>query len=227
MTSKASAPGRRGAEQYLPPARRSHAVLSEAVQGCRGCELYEDTTGAVFGEGSASAPLVLVGEQPGDREDREGRPFVGPAGRLLDRALAEAGIDPDQTYRTNAVKHFRHRYQGKRRMHQTPDLSHMVACAPWLEAELALQRPAGVVLLGATAGKTLYGGSFRLGAMRGGPHPWPEGARLHVDDPPSWLVVTTHPSAVLRAQDRRDQAFAELVSDLEVARDALTAGPSG
>ncbi|MGH3506836.1 MAG: UdgX family uracil-DNA binding protein [Nocardioidaceae bacterium] len=210
----------RGAEPYLPR-DQSLAALSAAVDGCRGCELYHDTTGAVFGSGSLNADLVLVGEQPGDQEDRQGEPFVGPAGRLLDRALSEARIEPEQTYRTNAVKHFRHSVRGKRRLHQTPDLSHMVACSPWLEAELIAIEPRGIVLLGSSAGKAIFGGAFRLKDLRGGPHEWPDAARLQAPGPPPWLVVTTHPSAVLRAKDERDTVFEALVADLELARSAL------
>jgi DNA polymerase len=220
MSPAKSSTSPRGAEAYLP-ARKSRAALVKAVDQCQGCELYEAATQAVFGSGSTSARIMLVGEQPGDREDREGEPFVGPAGRLLDRALAEAGIDPDDTYRTNAVKHFRHTEQGKRRMHQTPDLSHMVACSPWLEAELALVEPRGLVVLGASAGKAFYGSSFKLRSMRGGPHSWPANSRIAVEHPPEWLVVTTHPSAVLRAQDQRHQAFEEFVDDLRVVQEAL------
>jgi DNA polymerase len=166
MARKTSSVEPRGAEPYLPRGR-SLATLAAAVDECRGCELYHDATQAVFGSGAADAALVLVGEQPGDQEDRQGKPFVGPAGQLLDRALEEAGIDPGQTYSTNAVKHFRHTHQGKRRLHQTPDLAHMVACSPWLEAELAEVQPAGVVLLGSSAGKTVFGSGFRLKQMRG------------------------------------------------------------
>ena len=222
MVRKSSSDETRGADPYLPRGR-SLAALSAAVVACRGCELYHDTTGAVFGSGSPTAVLVLVGEQPGDQEDRQGEPFVGPAGRLLDRALREARIEPEQTYRTNAVKHFRHTQRGKRRLHQTPDLSHMVACSPWLEAELLDIEPRGVVLLGSSAGKAVFGGAFRLKDVRGGPQGWPDSARLQPPDPPPWLVVTAHPSAVLRAKDERDTAFAALVADLELARDALAA----
>lgn len=216
--TKAARP--RGAEEYLPK-QRSLTALAKAVGGCQGCELYADASQAVFGSGTTHARLALIGEQPGDREDREGEPFVGPAGKILDRALTEAGIDSAEVYLTNAVKHFRHTQQGQRRLHVTPDLSHMVACSPWLEAELAAVRPAGVVLLGASAGKALVGGSFRLGQWRGGPHSWPEKPVLALDRTPDWFVATTHPSAVLRARDRREHAFAELVADLEVARHTL------
>jgi uracil-DNA glycosylase len=212
----------KGAEEYLPR-QRSLTALAKAVGGCQGCELYADASQAVFGSGTAQARLMLIGEQPGDREDREGEPFVGPAGRLLDRAMTEAAIDSAEVYLTNAVKHFRHTERGKRRLHVTPDLSHMVACSPWLEAELAAVRPAGVVLLGASAGKAVVGGSFRLARWRGGPHSWPADSvlDLDLDRTPDWFVATTHPSAVLRSRDQREQAFAELVADLEVARETL------
>jgi DNA polymerase len=218
--ARATDPVRPGAREYLPE-QRSLTALRKAIDGCRGCELYADATQAVFGAGRRGARLVLVGEQPGDREDQEGRPFVGPAGKLLDRALAEAGIGVEDVFRTNAVKHFRHTEQGKRRLHVTPDLSHMIACAPWLEAELDAVRPAGVVLLGASAGKAVFGRSFRLKALRGGPHPWPDETLIALAAPPEWLVATTHPSAVLRARDRRAEAFDDLVADLEVAKQAL------
>jgi DNA polymerase len=172
-----------------------------------------------MGAGSDKASLMLVGEQPGDQEDRQGLPFVGPAGRLLVRALEEAEIDPGEVYRTNAVKHFRFRTgSGKRRIHQSPDLAHMRACAPWLAAEITLVGPTGVVLLGATAGKAIYGSSFRVTQVRGDLLAWPDEA----PGDPAWAVATVHPSAVLRAEDR-DALFAELVDDLTVARDALIA----
>jgi uracil-DNA glycosylase len=201
-----------GAEQFLP-SRPTLKRMRQAVQECRGCDLYSDATQAVFGEGAEKPTLVIVGEQPGDVEDRKGEPFVGPAGRLLDKALSAAGIDPDTVYRTNAVKHFRFRSSGKRRIHTTPDRWQIAACKPWLLTELSVLRPPGVVVLGATAGQTLLGPSFRVGAMRG---KVVEATGLDCD----WLVATTHPSAVLRAPDR-DEAFEGLVSDLKVAADTL------
>jgi DNA polymerase len=194
--------------------------LHEAVQACRGCELHEDATQAVMGEGPTPAPLMVVGEQPGDREDREGRPFVGPAGRLLASALADAGLDPEEVYRTNVVKHFRFSgTRGKQRIHRSPSRWHVAACGPWLVAELSLVRPTGVVLLGATAGQALLGASFRVGEQRGRLLPWPEpeGGASH---PPDWVLATTHPSAVLRSR-RRDEDYEQLVTDLRVAHDAL------
>jgi DNA polymerase len=190
-------------------------ALREAVQACRGCELYRDATQGVMGDGRPDAALMLLGEQPGDREDQEGEPFVGPAGRVLDDALAEVGIAPDEVYITNVVKHFRWSgTRGKRRIHQSPSRAHVAACSPWLEAELALVRPTGVVLLGGTAGKAVYGTSFKVGEARGRLQEWP--ASFPVEHPPSWVLPTTHPSAILRADDRRP-AFEGLVADLRVA----------
>lgn len=209
---------RPGAEQWVPD-RPSLRSLRAAVQECRGCELYEDATQAVMGAGRARADLVLLGEQPGDREDIEGEPFVGPAGRLLDEALAEAGISPDDVYRTNVVKHFRWSgTRGKQRIHKTPTRMHVAACGPWLVAELGVVKPTGVVLLGGTAGKAVYGSSFRVGTSRGSLLDWPEA--FPVRQPPEWVLPTTHPSAVLRSDDR-DTAYAALVGDLRTAADAL------
>jgi len=209
---------RPGAERWVPEGA-SLAELREAAQRCHGCELYRDATQAVMGRGSERARLVLLGEQPGDQEDRQGEPFVGPAGRVLDRALDGAGIDPDDTYRTNVVKHFRWRgTRGKRRIHQSPAQVHVAACGPWLVAELRRVGPSGVVLLGGTAGKALYGSSFRVGDARGRLADWPD--RFPVDDPPEWVLATTHPSAVLRADDR-DAVYDGLVADLRLAAEAL------
>jgi uracil-DNA glycosylase family protein len=205
---------RPGAGEWVPD-RLSLRALREAVQQCRGCELYRDATQGVMGDGRRDAALMLLGEQPGDREDQEGEPFVGPAGRVLDEALADVGIDPDDVFRTNVVKHFRWSgTRGKQRLHKSPSRAHVAACAPWLAAELRLVRPTGVVLLGGTAGKAVYGPSFRVGAARGRLQEWPED--LAVDAPPEWVLATTHPSAVLRADDRR-AAYDELVADLRVA----------
>lgn len=168
MTRSSPEVERPGAQHWVP-AEPTLAALHEAVHDCRGCELYRDATQAVMGRGPAGAGLMLVGEQPGDREDREGEPFVGPAGRVLSEALAAAGVDPEQVYVTNAVKHFRFQWKGKRRIHESPDRGQVAACAPWLAAELEVVRPAGVVLLGGTAGKALYGPGFRVGATRGTP----------------------------------------------------------
>jgi uracil-DNA glycosylase family protein len=210
---------RPGAQQWVP----EHATLPglrEAARHCRGCELYRDATQVVMGDGLKRARLVLLGEQPGDQEDRLGKPFVGPAGRVLTSALDDAGIDRRDTYRTNVVKHFRWRGRGKQRIHQTPNQVHVTACAPWLVAEFAQLRPTGVVLLGGTAGKLVFGSSFRVGEARGTLVDWPD--RFPVDNPPDWVLPTTHPAAVLRAQDDRDAVYEGLVADLTVAAEALS-----
>ena len=188
-------------------------TLRTASQECRGCPLHENATQTVFGRGSVAARLMLVGEQPGDVEDQKGLPFVGPAGRLLVEALDEAGVDRDTAYVTNAVKHFKFTPRGNRRIHATPDTWEVAACRPWLKAEVALVQPELVVLLGATAAKTVYGNAFRVTKSRGVVMDWP------VDGGPQALA-TIHPSAVLRADDR-DAAKAGLVADLRVAAEAL------
>jgi DNA polymerase len=202
------------AAAYVPPGADLDE-LATAVQGCRGCPLYERATQAVFGEGPAGARLVLVGEQPGDQEDLAGRPFVGPAGRLLDQALAEAGIDRDAVWLTNAVKHFKWRPAGKRRIHEKPARSEVVACKPWLEAELALIEPALVVLLGATAAQALLGPAFRVTKQRG-----------EVLPGPPRMLATVHPSSILRAPDGETRAkeHAGFVADLKAAARAAFAG---
>lgn len=204
------------AEPFVP-AHADLAALREAAAGCRGCPLHRDATQTVFGAGNSDARIMLVGEQPGDQEDRQGRPFVGPAGRLLDRALAEAGVDPDETYVTNAVKHFKFTRAGSggRRLHRAPGLREMKACAPWLAAELALVGPELIVLLGATAGKALLGSSFRVTGVRG------TVLEEEVHGRPERLVPTVHPSSVLRAEDR-EEAYRGLLSDLTVAARALS-----
>jgi uracil-DNA glycosylase family protein len=205
------------------PDHPTYDALSEAVQDCRGCELFQEATQAVMGGGALDARLVLLGEQPGDREDVEGEPFVGPAGRLLDRAMADAGLDREAVYLTNAVKHFRWSgTRGKRRIHQNPSQWHIAACGPWLVAELDLLRPEGLVLLGATAGKAVYGASFRVGESRGRPADFPAELPGHhrPGHPPAWVLATTHPSAVLRSRDR-DADYERLVADLRVAAAAL------
>lgn len=194
------------------PSNPSLKSMSEAVQGCRACDLWEDATQAVMGEGSRQAELVLVGEQPGDREDRQGHPFVGPAGGVLDRGLERSGIPRNEAFITNAVKHFRYKMRGKRRIHQKPDRWQVQACMPWLEAELAVVKPRALVCLGATAGQALIGPSVRVGRDRGRPLE-SELAEL--------VTITVHPSSILRAQDdrEREKAFDEFVTDLsEVAK---------
>ena len=203
---------RPGAEQYLP-GERDLESLRAAAPGCRGCELYRDATQVVFSAGRAGTPLMLVGEQPGDREDVEGAPFVGPAGRILDQALADAGIDRGDVYVTNAVKHFRFRQQGKRRIHEKPAVGNIVACHPWLEAELAAVRPRVVVCLGATAGRSVLGRAVRIQQERGKPQEAPDGRAV---------LITTHPSALLRLRGDPgwDAAYDAFVADLEAAANA-------
>jgi DNA polymerase len=183
-------------------------ALRGAARGCTGCELWEPATQTVFGTGPSSAWLMFVGEQPGDREDLAGAPFVGPAGRLLDQALERAGIARDDTYVTNAVKHFRFEQRGNRRIHKTPGVGHVRACRPWLDAELRVVRPAVVATLGATAGKALLGSAFRITESRGTVLDWQGVA----------LVPTIHPSAILRMEPaEKDAALDAFVADLEVA----------
>ena len=180
------------------------------MRACRNCELYRDATQAVFSRGRASATVVLVGEQPGDREDLDGELFVGPAGRVLDEALELAGIARGDVYLTNAVKHFRFERRGKRRIHEKPGVAHIEACHPWLEAELGIVRPRVVVCLGATAGRSVLGRPVKVTQERGRP--------LDVDAPYE-VVVTTHPSALLRLRDRGDYAgeLRALADDLRTA----------
>jgi len=201
-----------GAEPWIPK-QRTLQRLVDAAQDCRGCELWQDATQVVFSEGSRTATLMLVGEQPGDQEDRAGEPFVGPAGKLLREALDRVGIDPRDVYLTNAVKHFRHEQRGKRRIHQKPELRHITACAPWLDAELAVVRPRVVVCLGATAGRAVLGRPVRVGAERG--------TVLDEGDEHA-IVLTTHPSAVLRLRGKPQYAdsLATFGHDLEVAAHA-------
>jgi DNA polymerase len=206
-----------GAEQFLPE-DRSLGSLSAAAGCCRGCPLYENASQTVFGHGHPDAPIMLVGEQPGDREDVEGLPFVGPAGRLLARALDDAGIDPELTYQTNAVKHFKFtRKDGKRRIHQKPSRTEVVACRPWLIAEIEALQPQLIVLLGATAAQSLLGTAFRVSAHRGELLQPPPEAQMRVQPQPA-LTATVHPSAVLRDRDNREQAYKSLVDDLRNAR---------
>lgn len=215
-----------GAEPWIPE-RPSLSRMREALEECRGCELWEHATQGVLGRGPARAGLMLIGEQPGDREDLEGEPFVGPAGGLLDRALGDAGIDPESVYRTNAVKHFRFTAtRGKRRIHQSPARRHILACEPWLRTELELVRPTGVVLLGATAGESVMGTAFRLTRARGRMLEWPSRIELPGRHRPEWVVATVHPASVLRSRHRRE-AFDELVADLRVAFRALHATSRG
>jgi DNA polymerase len=209
-------PAADSAAPWVPP-RATVRRLRAAATDCRGCELWRDATQVVVSSGPDDARLVLVGEQPGDQEDRQGEPFVGPAGRLLDQALERAGIPRQEVYLTNAVKHFRFEQRGKRRIHQKPELRHLVACGPWLQAELDAVDPRAVVALGATAGRALLGGAVRIGAERG-----------RVLEAPSGRATgpTTHPSALLRLRDRaeRETALEQLAADLRVAGEAARAG---
>ena len=210
----AEAVERPGAEHWVPE-RPTLGTLQAAAHECRGCELYRTATQVVMGAGNARARVMLLGEQPGDREDLAGEPFVGPAGGVLDRALAAAGINRELVYLTNAVKHFRWKPapRGKRRIHQRPGRAHVEACRPWLIAELDVVRPEGVVLLGATAAQTIYGASFRVTEVRGEKLAWPDS--IAVAHPPAWVIATLHPSSVLRSEGRA-QAFDDLVADLNV-----------
>jgi len=190
------------------PAEKTLPLLREAVQDCRGCDLYRPATQAVFGEGPRSSSVVLIGEQPGDEEDRMGHPFVGPSGRLLGRALEDAGIDRSAVYVTNAVKHFKFEERGKRRIHKKPNAAETTACRPWLEAEMALIRPKIIVCLGATAAQSVFGRDYRLTKERGQfvEHAWAPHA-----------TSTVHPSAVLRAPDeeQRHLEYQKFIADLK------------
>jgi uracil-DNA glycosylase family protein len=206
------------ATPFVPDGVASLARLAEAAAGCRGCELYQQAEQTVFGEGPADARVMLVGEQPGDQEDRQGHPFVGPAGRLLDKALDEAGVDRRTCYVTNAVKHFRFvRAPHKPRLHKKPDVRHIHACHPWLSAELHATDPAVVVALGAVAVRAVLGPRYKVTADRG--------RLLEPDDGgerTALALITTHPSAVLRAPgDSRDAAYQGLVDDLRLVAGAL------
>lgn len=186
----------------------SWSEVAEQAASCRNCPLWEDATQTVFGEGPVPAEVMLVGEQPGDQEDLQGRPFVGPAGQILDRALADAGTDREVVYVTNAVKHFKWTPRGKRRLHQKPERAEVQACRPWLDAEVRLVRPRLLVLLGATAAQGLFGTKFRVTASRGIPQD---------SDLAEFVVATIHPSAILRAEDRRDEEMAAFTADLSTA----------
>jgi uracil-DNA glycosylase len=201
----------------LIPDRPTIPRMREAAAGCRACPLWKSGTQTVFGEGKRSASLVLVGEQPGDREDLAGKPFVGPAGRILDEALEAAGIPRSSAYVTNVVKHFKWRPSGKRRLHQTPRANEIEACKPWLEAEIAVVKPSALVCLGATAAKALFGPQVRITRDRGRP--------LESDLAPL-AIATAHPSAILRLRDDEERRAAreELVADLTLVAGALERG---
>lgn len=201
------------AESFIPP-RLSLAALSRAAQRCTACDLYKGATQAVLGAGPRPARALLVGEQPGDQEDRQGEPFVGPAGALLDKALADAGIPRDRVYVTNAVKHFKWEPRGKRRIHKKPRASEIKACRPWLDAELRAVKPSILVCLGATAAQAVLGSSFKLMQQRG---------QIVASAMAPQVVATIHPSAVLRAPDSegRRGAYELLVADLKVVAKAI------
>jgi uracil-DNA glycosylase family protein len=196
------------------PETRSLAELREAAAGCQACDLWKTGTQTVFGEGAETAEIVFVGEQPGDKEDLAGRPFVGPAGRVLDDGLEAAGIDRSLAYVTNAVKHFKWVARGKRRIHQKPNTAELAACKPWLEAELAVMQPKVLVALGATAAQALLGRQFRVTKQRGVP--------VESELAP-YVVATVHPSSILRqeTEDERAAAMKDFVADLKVVAKLL------
>lgn len=201
------------AAEFLPK-RRTIESLRAAARSCQGCDLYKDATQTVFGEGAKDASIVLVGEQPGDIEDREGHPFVGPAGRLLDKALAEARIARDEIYITNAVKHFRWIQRGKKRVHQKPAIRQVTACKPWLEAELEVIRPKVVVCFGGTAAQSILHRTVSIGRERG---------RFFLGDRGEAVFVTIHPSSIFRRREKRerDDEYRRLVSEMKLVRRKL------
>jgi uracil-DNA glycosylase len=203
------------ASEFIPEGGGLKAVR-EAAAGCRGCHLYEHATQTVFGEGPRSARIMLVGEMAGDREDREGHPFVGPAGRELDRALEAAGIERNEVYVTNVVKHFKFEERGKRRIHQTPRKGEVDACMPWLDTEIKLIRPRGIVTLGATAAKALLGSGFRLTQHRG---------ELLESELAPVVAATIHPSAIVRDRDEqsRNAEREALATELRAVAEAIEA----
>jgi uracil-DNA glycosylase family protein len=213
MIKKTAAKRAETAEQWRPapaPETSSLTTLREAARGCTACPLYKNATQTVFGEGPKKAKLMLLGEQPGDQEDLSGKPFIGPAGQLLDRALEEAGIDRHAVYVTNTVKHFKWEPRGKRRIHQKPSSRDIAACRPWLEAELRIVRPSVLVCLGSTAAQALFGSSFRVTRERG---------KVLESELASRVVTTVHPSSLLRQPDEqsRQREYALFVDDLRAA----------
>lgn len=201
------------AAPFVPP-RPTLPKLREAAAGCKGCDLWKLGTQTVFGEGAPHARVIFVGEQPGDQEDKAGKPFVGPAGRILDKALIEAGIDRKEVYVTNAVKHFKWEPRGKRRIHKKPNQLEINACRPWLEAEVAVLKPLVIVCLGATAAQSLLGKSFKVTQRRG---------ELIPHDLAHYVVATVHPSSILRApdEDRRHDEMGRFIDDLKQVAAAL------
>lgn len=209
MTEKGKAKDKRSAADFMP-AKKNLESLRHAAAECKGCDLYKDATQTVFGEGSKHPHILFVGEQPGDIEDRQGHPFVGPAGKLLDRALEEAGIERTECYFTNTVKHFKFEWRGKRRLHKTPRQIEINACLPWLMAEIGDVKPDLVVLLGATAGQAIFGKSFKITQQRG---------QLLDSELAPHVMATVHPSSILRAIDAetRELEMKEFVADLKYA----------
>jgi uracil-DNA glycosylase family protein len=203
------------ASPATPPETSSLSAVRAAARKCTACHLYKRATQTVFGEGPKRAPIMLVGEQPGDYEDVAGKPFVGPAGKILDRALAEAGINREEVYVTNAVKHFKWEPRGKRRIHKKPNSREIAACRPWMEAEMRLMKPKLVVCLGSTAGQTFFGPSFRVTRERG---------KVMSSKLAPKVVATVHPSSLLRQPDEvsRDREYAHFVVDLKTALKAAT-----
>src|SRR5215831_3495898 len=197
------------ARPATPPDSSSLSTIREAAKHCTACHLYKRATQAVFGEGPKKVPIMLVGEQPGDSEDVAGKPFVGPAGKIMDRALEEVGIDRKQVYVTNAVKHFKWEPRGKRRIHQKPNSREVAACRPWLEAELRLVKPKLVVALGSTAGQAIFGSAFRVTRERG---------KVLSSRLAPKVVATVHPSSLLRQPDEasRQQEYVHFVADLRI-----------
>ena len=217
--AKAAGADKASPPEAKPPQPGGNAIaawqaLAEEARGCTRCDLHRCATQTVFGEGPVDAPLMFVGEQPGDQEDLAGRPFVGPAGQLFDRALEEAGIDRAATYVTNAVKHFKFEARGKRRIHARPDAGEITACRWWLDQERSLVRPALTVALGATAARSIFGKAVTISAYRGAAHPLPGGGEC-------W--VTVHPSFLLRVRDDREAEYARFVDDLRAIGTRLRA----
>jgi len=209
MAGKSKSTDKSSAADFMP-SNHSLPILREAASHCQGCDLYKDATQTVFGDGSIHPHVLFVGEQPGDVEDKSGHPFVGPAGKLLDRALEEAGIERKECYFTNAVKHFKFEWRGKRRLHKTPRQIEVNACLPWLMAEVHAVKPALIVLLGATAGQAVFGKSFKITQERG---------KLLQSDLAPQVMATVHPSSILRAVDAesREREMAAFVDDLKYA----------
>lgn len=201
------------AAEFLP-GRRDLESLREAARSCEGCDLYRNATQTVFGEGAAHASIILIGEQPGDMEDRQGHPFVGPAGRMLDKVLAEARISRDEVYITNAVKHFRWIQRGKRRLHQKPAVRQIMACKPWLESEMASIHPKLLVCLGATAAQSILGRAVPIGQARG---------KFFDGQPGAAVFITIHPSAIFRQREKseREEEYRRFVADMRLVERKL------